>query len=141
MVTAPEENQFVVVRPYEHERAVRQLIEVTTEALETLMRQWEIEELCIIISAYYKETVRRGDLPTNDFIDAVKRDLDTHGKLIVKLHPMPHPEGYDPRTGFQMMLTGAVDRGDGYEMVAMLFSADLLRQTREVARAAKEEDE
>lgn len=138
MVTAPEKEQIVVARPFDSSRPVHQLIEVATEALETLMLQWEIEKLGVAISFYYQEVVCQGELPTNDFIDAVKRDFETHGKIVVTL--LPAPEGYNSRSDFQMMAVGAVRWGNRFKVAAILFSADLLRRTQELAHAAEAED-
>jgi len=86
-----KQDEVLLDRPWSGN--VMQIIEDMTTAIEKFMGQWELEGLKLMISGYNEE-VEPGDLPTNDFIHAVRRDIDTHGKLLVRVDPRPEPEGY-----------------------------------------------
>ena len=86
-----EQDEVLLDRPWSGN--AMQIIEDMTTCLEDFMERWELEGVRLMIHPYDEE-VKPGDLPTNDFIHAVRRDLETHGKLLVRMDPRPEPEDY-----------------------------------------------
>lgn len=117
-IERPEEDEVLVDRPWSGNP--HQIINDMSEALETLMARWGVEGLRVMISVY-EEEVEPGDLPTNDFMHAVKKDLDTHGKLILRCDPLPAPEGYVRNRDYQTLCTAALRHQETGETLLRTF--------------------
>ena len=140
MVTRPkEEDEVLLDRPWSGN--AMQITEDMTTCIEDLMKRWELEGVKLMIS-FYNEEVKPGDLPTNDFTHAVRRDLDTHGKLLVRWVPRPEPEGYH-KDDYQTLCTAALRHEEtGVEVLRTFWICQ--RKHEEIvkmANAAMQDDE
>lgn len=96
--------------------------------VDEMLKRMDLEHVQLIIGAHYTEVVKGGELPTNNFFDAVKRDLDTHGKLIVNLHPAPPPEGYDSVEDGQTLCAAALESPDGDVILRVFWLGEIKQQ-------------
>ena len=104
MIERPQEDEILSQLPWSEDW--KQFAYDTAAGVDELLKRMDLESVELVIGAHYTEVVPGGELPTNDFFDAVKRDIETHGKLIDNLHPAPSPKNYDRITDSQIL--GAV---------------------------------
>ena len=134
MVERPQEDETLSQNPLSDDW--QQVAYDMSAAVDEMLKRMDLEFVQIIIGSHYTEVVQGGELPTNDFFDAVKRDLDTHGKLIVSLHPAPPPEGYDHVTDVETLCAIGLESPEGEKVLRVFWIGDIKLQT--IIELAKE---
>jgi len=83
----------------------------------------------------YEEVVAPDDLPTEDLLWSLRRDVEDHGKVVLTVFHNPedtrfNEEGID---GIEQVVAMVIDRGNGPEVAVLRFSTQMLRMSVEVA--------
>jgi len=136
--TAPEETGILKTTPW-----IEDWHQIATEmsaAINEMLDLLERDKIEVAIAGDYNEVVEKDDLPTHDFLHAVSKDLETHGKLIVTLHPFPEPEGYDRGTDFEMLVAAVGQTPIGLELRVLRLGQEQLRRIQQVAEGALKDD-
>jgi len=104
------------------------------EALAGLIRKLGLERVELGMGDFYTEVVGPDNLPTNDLLWAWKRDLETHGKIVVTVYT--DPEDADE---WEQICIWIVDRGHGNTLEVVWFGDEFLQRVRKLARTAQGE--
>jgi hypothetical protein len=138
MIDRPQEDEILSQNPLSDDW--KQVAYDTAAGVDEMLKKMDLEFTQVVIGAHYTEVVQGGELPTNDFFEAVKRDLETHGKLIVNLHPAPPPEGYDRVADSQTLCAAGLQSPEGEQVLRVFWIGELKNQAIiEMTRATQDE--